>query len=246
MRQGRFNLIAPILFFFISLFIYTRLAGSIPFSINSVNTNKTVTFNVSGEGTSVAKPDIAVLTVGVSANGPTVKAAQDQINLKLNKVTEVIKKLGISSDDIKTINYSVNPSTDYSGGSQKITGYNAATNLNIKIKDIEKANSVIDGATASGANQIGGVSFEVSDKGKAQNEAREMAVKEARKKAVGAARIAGFKLGRVINYSEELPDGRGPISFVSQGAAELQAKDTQVEPGSSEIKVMVTLSFEIL
>ena len=235
----------PILFFFVCLFIYTKLAGPIPFSVNSVTTNKSDTFTVSGEGKSIAKPDVAVLTVGVSANGSTVKAAQEQINLNINKVTEAIKKLGISPEDIKTTNYSINPNIDYSGGNQRITGYSASTNLSIKIRDIDKVNLSIDAATANGANHIGGVSFEVSDKEKAQNEARQMAVKEAKKKAEDAARIAGFKLGRIINYSEEVPTG-GPIPMYAQGALEVPTKETQVEPGSSEIKVTVTLSYEIL
>ncbi len=242
MLQARFLLLLPVIFF-TTLFIYTKLVGPIPFSINSVNTTKTDTFNVTGEGISVTKPDMAVLTVGVTANGQTVKTAQDQMNSNINKVMDAIKKLGISGDDIKTINYSVNPNTDYNGANQKITGYSAVTNLTINIKDIEKVNSIIDGATASGANQVGGVNFDVSDKTKPENEARELAVKEAKKKAEDAAKIAGFKLGRIINYSEELPSGR-PIPLFAQGAA-IQEKATQVEPGSSEIKVTVTLSFEI-
>ena len=246
MWQGRLYSLIPILFFFVCLFIYTKLAGPIPFSVNSVTTNKSDTFTVSGEGKSIAKPDVAVLTVGVSANGSSVKTAQEQINLNINKVTEAIKKLGISPDDIKTTNYSINPNIDYREGNQRVTGYSASTNLSIKVKEIDKINSVIDAATGSGANQVGGVSFEVSDKEKAQNEAREMAVRQAKKKAEDATKIAGFKLGKVINYSEELPLDRGPIPLYAQGASEIQAKDTQVEPGSSEIKVMVILSYEIL
>ncbi len=245
MWQGRFYSLIPILFFFVCLFIYTKLAGPIPFSVNSVTTNKSDTFTVTGEGTSVAKPDVVVLTVGVSANGPTVKAAQDQINSFINKITEAIKKLGISPEDIKTTNYSINPNIDYSEGNQRITGYSASTNLIIKVKEIDKVNSVIDSATANGANQVGGINFEVSDKTKAQNEAREMAVRQAKEKAEDAARIAGFRLGRIINYSEELPLVRGPMPLYAQGAAEVQDK-TQVQPGSSEIKVTITLSYEIL
>jgi uncharacterized protein len=233
-----------ILFFFLILFVYSKLAGPIPFSVNSVNTNKTDAFTVSGTGKSSAKPDMAVVTVGVSANATTVETAQEQMNGNINKVIEVIKKLGIKAEDIKTTNYSVNPITDFREGSQKINGYSANTNVSIKVRDTSKANSVVDAATGAGANQIGGVSFEVSDKTKAENETREMAVKEAKKKAEDAARIAGFKLGRIVNYSEELPFG-GPIPLRAQSSSEAADKSTNIEPGTSDIEVTVTLSYEI-
>lgn len=245
MWQGRFYSLIPVLFFFIALFVYTKLAGPIPFSVNSVTTNKTDAFTVSGEGIAVTKPDVAVLSVGVSANGSSVKIVQEQINSNINRVSEVLKKLGISPEDIKTTDYSINPNIDFSGGTQRVTGYSANTNLSIKIREVDKVNVVIDAATGSGANQIGGVSFEVSDKSKAENEAREEAVAEAKKKAEDAAKIAGFKLGKIINYSEDLPLDRGPIPLYAQGSSEFQGKETQVELGSSEIKVTVTLSYEI-
>lgn len=53
--------------FFVVLFIYTKLAGPIPFYINNVTTNKTDFFTSSGEGKVVVKPDVALASVGVSA-----------------------------------------------------------------------------------------------------------------------------------------------------------------------------------
>lgn len=231
-----------ILSFFLILFLYVKLAGPIPFAVSSVNTNKSDTFNVSGEGKVFVKPDTAYVTVGIQAEGNTVNQAQDQINQVINKVSQGIKDLGVSSDDIQTTNYDISPKYDFTSGRQRVNGYQANTNLRIKVKDTEKINQVIDAATANGANQVNGVSFEVADKAKAENEAREKAVVEAKKKAEAAASIAGFKLGRIINYSE---DFGGPIS-PSIRSVTLDTKEaTQVEPGTSEIKVNVTLSYEL-
>ena len=184
--------------FFILLFTFTKLFGPIPFAVNSVTTTKSTTFDVTGEGKVTAVPDVAVVTVGIQANGTTVKAAQDQINSTINKVSEAIKKLGVDSKDIKTTNYNVNPSYDFTSG-QKITGFLANTNLQIKVRQLEKANSVIDTATANGVNQVGGINFDIDEKTKLENEARQKAVDQAKKKAQDASKIAGFKLGRIIN-----------------------------------------------
>lgn len=235
----------PVIAFFVLLFIYTKLAGPVPFSVTSVTTTKTDTFNVSGEGVAEAKPDIATVTVGIESRGNTVKSAQDQINAVINKVSAAIKELGVEQKDIRTQNYNINPTYDYQSGTQKITGYTASTNLFIKVRNIDLVNQVIDQATANGANQVGGVSFDVDDKTKAENEARQKAVASAKSKAENAAKIAGFKLGRMVNYSENFTPDIRPYPMMAVGAPGVAKQDTAVEPGSSKIKVAVTLSFEI-
>lgn len=233
--------------FFILLFTFTKLFGSIPFSVNSVTTQKTTTFDVTGEGKVSAKPDIASVSVGIIARESTVKSAQEKINQVINGVSDAVKELGINDKDIQTSNYSIYPIRgDFQAGPSKITAYEASTNLQIKVRNIDKVNSVIDAATASGANEVSGINFEVEDRQKAENEARQKAVDAAKKKAADASRIAGFRLGRIVNYSENTGGFPPPIPMRAMGAVEkLDIQPTQVEPGSQEITIQVTLSYEI-
>lgn len=244
MKQGVYPFLI-LLSFFVLLFAYIKLAGPIPFSVSSVTTNKTDIFTVSGEGKVSIKPDIAVASVGVSVNAPSVKVAQEQMNSKINQVSESIKKLGILDKDIKTTNYSIYPNIDYQSGTQRIAGYSANTNLSIKIRNIDLVNQVIDEATKAGANQIGGVTFEVDDQTKVENEARSLAVAEAKKKAQEASKIAGFSLGRIINYSENFGSFDRPVTLSAEKIGLGGGNETSIEPGSSEVKVMVNLSYEI-
>lgn len=238
---------STLVLFFILLFAYTKLAGPIPFSLNNVVTTKSDTFAVSGEGKVTMVPDIAVVDVGVTSSGATVAKVQQELNTKINAVSAAIKKLGVDQKDIKTSYYNIQPTYDYTGSSQRVTGYQANSNLTIKVKKIDNVNSVIDAATAQGANQVGSVSFDVDDKTKAENQAREQAVAEAKSKAKAAARAAGFTLGRVINYSEGGGTPPGPIMYEKMAVADAaEGVPTQVEPGTAELTVSVTLSYEIL
>ncbi|MBI3385753.1 SIMPL domain-containing protein [Candidatus Gottesmanbacteria bacterium] len=230
--------------FFLLLFAYTKLAGPIPFAVTSVTTQKTDMFQVSGEGKVSVLPDIAIVNAGVTVNGPSVKAAQDQLNAKINAVSQAVKAVGVMPADIQTSNYSVFPMYNYQQGSQ-ITGYNASSNLTIKVRQMDKANVTIDAATSAGANQIGGISFDVDDKTKAENQAREQAVAQAKRKAQDAAKIAGFTLGRIINYSESFGTEPRPIPLMAKTETSVPKAPTQVEPGVNEIDLTVTLSFEI-
>lgn len=232
--------------FFTLLFLFTKLFGPIPFSVNSVTTTKTDTFNVTGEGRVTVKPDMALVTAGIQANGPTVTGVQEQINTVINKVSSSVKELGVDPKDIQSRNYSINPDYDYSAAPQKIKGYSASTNLSIKVRQIDKVNQVIDAATNSGANQVGGVSFDVDDKTSAENEARTKAVDEAKRKARDAAKVAGFRLGKIVNYSENLPSSTRPVYMLNAAASKASGDtSTQVEPGSTDVSITVTLSFEI-
>ncbi|MCX8008325.1 MAG: SIMPL domain-containing protein [Patescibacteria group bacterium] len=238
-------LLSPVIFFAL-LALYTRLIGPLPLSVSSVVTQKTDTFSVTGEGKAIVVPDIAVVTVGVQTQESTAKQAQSNLNTKINAVSEAVKRLGIDEKDIQTTNYSIYPIYDWKQNTQKITGYQASTTLVIKVRDLDKANTVLDTATEQGANTIGGITFDVSDRSKAEDEARQKAFQEAHKKAQRAAQIAGFRLGKVINYAENTNQPIYPLPFARmQAAPEMQDAKTNVKPGSQEVVITVTISYEI-
>lgn len=128
---------------------------------------------------------------------------------------------------------------------QKITGYSANTNLSIKVRDSEKVNQVIDIATAAGANQVGGITFDVDDREKAESEARIKAVSDAKKKAQESAKVAGLKLGKVVNYYENfntpLYDDR--VNYAAEGRG--GGGGTEIQPGSMEVVISATLTYEV-
>ena len=238
----------PVLAFFILLFVYTKLVGPIPFSLNSVVSTKTDNFSVSGEGKVTVSPDIALVNVGVTVQGSSVKVVQQELNTKMNAVTAAVKKLGIDSKDLQTSHYNISPTYDYSESTQRVTGYHASSNLTVKVREIDKANSVVDAASANGANQIGGISFGVDDKTKAEDEARKLAVAEAKKKAQSAAKIAGFALGRIINYQESFGGQIRPMMETFDKSTLPMAgggEPTNIEVGTDEVVVVVTLTYQL-
>ena len=234
--------------FFLSLYVFTKFVGPIPLSINSVTTQKSDFFTVTGVGKTTVTPDIAVMSVGVTAQSSTVKLAQKQLNTNIDAVTKAVKQLGVDAKDIKTSNYSINPRYDYQSATQRIVGYDAQSSLTIKVRDMDKANDVVDAATANGANEVGGISFDVDDRAKLEDAAREIAVADAKKKAEMAAKTAGFNLGNIVNYQEGT--GTNPRPMYSKipmagGGGEDQAVASTIEPGSTEITMQVSLSYQI-
>lgn len=235
----------PILIvFFVLLALFFRFAGPLPLSVNSIVTNKNDVFTAAGEGKVPATPDIATLALGIISTSANAKDAQNQANQTINKITDDLKKQGIETKDIKTTGYNLNPTYDFSSGRQKITGYQVSINLEVKVRDFEKINSVIDTATADGANLVGGLQFSVNEEKlkELQQEAREQAVKEAKQKAESLAKAAGIRLGRIVNIQENLAEPR-PIPL-ALGQVVKEETSTKIEPGEQEIKINVVLSYE--
>lgn len=235
-----------ILFLFLSIFIYTKLAGPLPFSVTSFVTNKQNLFTVQGTGEKTSVPDTALVTLGVTKQAATVEIAQNQVNQISNQLTKDLQNLKIPEKDIKTTNYTVNPSYDFSNGRQTITGYSVNATIEVRMKQIEQANKAIDIATKDGANHIGNVQFILDDETRKEleNQARKDAITAAKNKAQTIANDAGIKLGRIVDVQE---NSSAPQPFVNRVATLDQVAEkipTELNPGENTISVTVTLSYE--
>ncbi len=241
---------------FVALFLYTRFAGPIPFSVNSVQTTKTDLFSANGEGKATAVPDQATIDAGVTETATTVSDAQNKVNTKAQKIINAAKTLGLTDKDIKTTNYSVNPNYGTGEimpmmypqrGGNNITGYTATQNLEINVKDLANVNKVIDTATQNGANLVGGTNFTFSDslQTKLENQARQTAINQAKQKAQGLASAAGLRLGRVVNVVENSSGFPRPMMLQADSLAKTaESAPTNVTPGENTVTINVVIYYE--
>ncbi len=218
------------------------------FPVSSVVTQKASLFTVSGDGKVTVVPDIAIVTLGVNATGPTVKNTQTQANQIINSITAKIKSLGVADKDIVTNNYSLYPQYNYQTPTNRITGYSVSVNLTVTVRQLDRVNDVIDSATSLGANTVGGIQFTVNDDRKKQltQQARDLAVADAKAKAQSLAQAAGLNLGRLVNVEETSTPEIRPLPMMGLGAAVNASAGggTQVQPGSTDITSSLTLSYE--
>lgn len=234
--------------FLIAAFFF-KFAGPVPISVNQTTIDKETTFDVTGEGIAAAVPDTAKINLGIEIESPTVTQAQQEANQTINNISEKLQSLGIKKEKIKTTRYNVYPKKEYVDGKSTIDGYRININLSVEVDDLEKINQVIDTAASLGANQIGQLNLTISDdkKEKLLQEARKEAVKKAKQKAKDLTNAAGVKLGKIVNIHENRPLASQPIfemaknTFQDSGGGE-----TQIQAGESEVKVVITLSYEIL
>ncbi len=220
---------------------YFRLMGSLPISVTQ--TQKNSTFDVTGEGKEVVVPDQAMISLGIVEEGPNLKEVQERVNQVMQKLAQSLKAMGIDEKDIKTTSYNVSP---YYRQENK---YRIESRVQVVVKDMDKVSPAFDLVGTLGLDNVNGPNFGLSDEllEKTMKKARAAAVSEAKKKAEELAGLAGVNLGRVVNVQEGYnPYGRSyvmeDVGVVSSTKA--PSTPTSVEPGSSEVVVNVTLSYE--
>lgn len=201
------------------------------------------TISVSASGKVTVVPDVARLSVGVTITRPTVKAARDAAAGVITNIVAAVKGQGVAEADIQTSSLSLYP--QYAkGSSTKITGYTIGQQLQITVRDLDKAGDVVDASTAKGATEVNGISFELGDPAKAMNDARASAIGAAQTSAQAMASAGHVTLGSVVSITDV-----GPPSPILYGGAlrQMSAADmaTPIQVGTQDVSVMVNVVFAI-
>src|SRR5579885_651771 len=197
-----------------------------------------------GEATVSARPDQAVLEIGVVTQAATAQAAGTDNAGQLHAVLSRLHSLG-SAAEVKTLGYSLTPNYRYpkEGGQPAITGYTASNTLEVTTSDLSLVAKAIDLAVQSGANNIRRLEFKLKDEQPARTQALRQAAARAKSSAEAIASALGLKIVRVLSFEEGI---QTPIRPVSRAMAAMAAPaPTPVEPGTIDIQASVTLTVQV-
>src|SRR5512134_3949607 len=85
-----------------------------PTTINQAAPENVRTLNVNGVGQAYLSPDIAYIYVGVHTEGASASEAVEENKAQTTAVIEALKDAGVADQDIRTTNFSIWPSQQYS------------------------------------------------------------------------------------------------------------------------------------
>lgn len=200
---------------------------------------------VRGEGRVVARPDMAEVQAGVSAIGETAGAAIGEMRAGLDPLIAALREAGIDAADLQTSRLSLRPLYGQPDGPRsgppKIEGYEAVSQLTLRVRDLERLGELLEIALSAGANAIDGLNLTISDASALRDEARRLAVEDAINAAQVLADAAGRSLGPLISLSED-SGGNGPQPMFMESA---RMSDMPVAEGEIEITARVSASFAI-
>ena len=204
------------------------------------------TVSVSATGSVTADPDLAAISTGVQTEGDTARDALSRNNVAMTKLIDGLKTLGLSAKDIQTSGLNVSPRyQNYRDGRPPtINGYQAVNQVRIVVRDIKRIGEVLDQTVTLGANQMGGISFDVSTAEVLRDEARKVAMANALRRARLYAAAAGAEVGPVLSIAEDVRVA-GPHPMVMGRAAMTADASVPVEPGSQRLEAVVHVTYAL-
>jgi uncharacterized protein len=205
---------------------------------------------VTGEGSVTAKPDFARVTLGVTTAGKDAREATAANAKSVNALISLLKEEGVAAADIQTSSLAISPqfsnANSASSAPQTIIGYRVSDMVTVTARDISRLGALIDKAVDAGANAMYGISYGENDPGALLDQARPLAVADARRKAeiYASAGGAGAKIGRLMSLIEQPGASRVPFGRLASVQA-VGAAPTPIEAGEDKLTVTITAQFEL-
>lgn len=207
---------------------------------------QTPILSLSGVGTVHRAPDMATVSVGVETSASTAAAALAENTQAVSDVILNLKQAGIAPQDIQTSNFSIQPvyksQKSLSLGSDPVDHYRVNNMVSATAKDIQIVGTVLDVLVRAGANRINGITFGLTDRKEAMDEARRRAVADVRRKAELYAEAAGVTLGPILSITESGGRVAPHAEMMARGAA---AAPVPVEAGQLGITAQVHVVWKI-
>ena len=201
------------------------------------------TLNLAAQGEVRAAPDLAMLSLGVTAQAPTAAEALKNDSGRMNRVIDALRRMGLADQDVRTSGLNVQAQYAFvQGQPQRLTGYQASNQVTITVQDISRVGALLDAAVAAGADQVNGVNFSLKDAVAAEDQARLQAVAALKAKAELYAKATGYHVGRLVRLSEGGGVETGSPRPVMM--ARIAAK-TPVEAGTLDVRIEVDAVYEL-
>jgi uncharacterized protein YggE len=207
-----------------------------------------VLLQVEAEGHSKNRPDVMGITAGVITNGDTAAEALAANSERADRMIKAVRDLGIAPEDARTSELSVRPvmskdeDQNRSTRPPTILGYVATNQIELQLRDLGRAPSIIDALFKNGANSVRGPVFSLSDPKPAQRQARFDAVKNAREEAETYAAAFGLRVARVVRSSE-----RGDFRYEGNEiiVSGTRIPRTPIEPGELTTTINLRVDYAL-
>ena len=198
---------------------------------------------VSASGSVSAVPDTARITSGVATEAPVARDAVSKNSEAMQKIIAGLKAGGIDEKDIQTTSFHIEPryTRAREGEAPAIDGYRATNQVQVVVRNLDKLGEVLDRLASLGANEMAGLSFDVSQAEKLKDDARKEAVANAHRRAKLYADAAGVELGEVLTIDESGDNAPHPI-FAGRA---LKADAVPIERGSETLEATVSVTWAL-
>lgn len=163
-----------------------------------------------GTGSLDVIPDMATLMIEVSVTNKEPAVAKKQNDERVAKYMDFLEQNGVAKADIAAANIQTRIDYGYnnaiSNSNKAAKDYVAIRQVKVTVRDLDKLNTLLDGALSSGLNEIRDISLGVAKDEVFRAQARKKAVDDAIAQAKDLAKDFGVTLGPVYSIRYQAPN----------------------------------------
>ena len=214
--------------------------------IEKQKNDEPMTISVTADESVSAAPTIAEMNFGVTTERhKTATEAMTSLSSKMKAAFEAAKANGIKEKEIGTHSLVLQPAYEYDKGKRIDQGFEASQTLHVKVCDLSKVGTVLQAAVQAGANQAGGIRFTVENTEALVEQAKAKATDKAKKNAEVIAQRLGKRLGNLKGYSEQVGMPNERQTYARQRSMADSPGGPPTPAGEQEIRVIVSLNYEL-
>lgn len=156
---------------------------------------------ITGSASIDAMPDMARISIEINSSAKDAITAKKQIDQRVSEYLTFLHNNGIQQTDINALNLRTMPEYQYEKGKSSIKGYRATRNVEVKLRQLDKLNSLLNGALHAGLNEIRQITLAVALPEHYQQQAREAAAINATRQAQQLADAFNSNLGGIYSIT---------------------------------------------
>jgi uncharacterized protein YggE len=198
---------------------------------------------VSGQSEVSVVPDILQISLNMTEVGQEVAVARDQVEKRSQKLIDTLMQQGVEKRDITAASLKITPHYNWNNKAQIYVGTEVSRQVEVTLRDLAKYDDLIRAIIEAKVARVNSTRLESSREKELRNEALQMAIADARKKA--ELLVASF------------PEKLGPLYAITSGGpireqreayamASVMSRKTAFEPGEIEISESVQVVFYLV
>ncbi|MEM7218294.1 MAG: SIMPL domain-containing protein [Pseudomonadota bacterium] len=154
---------------------------------------------VTGRGVLLVEPDMATVTLNVTAEDDAADALKARLDRVTEQVLKMVARLDIKRRDVTAAMININPRYRREGQRSVLDGVQGSRSIVVVLRDLDRYGALLDGALGLGINGVSGMSLDHSERARLEEDALGRAIDDAQRRARFVADQFDVRLGALLD-----------------------------------------------
>jgi uncharacterized protein YggE len=215
--------------------------------------------SVTGDAEVRVVPDEVIVTLGVETWDENLDVAKTENDLRVQRVIRLIQSCGVQRQHIQTEYISIEPHYRDEYAKNDFLGFFVRKTIVVTLRDVTRFEELLTGVLDEGVTHVHGIQFRTTELRKHRDEARALAIRAAREKAVALAGALGHEVGEPTSIYEDHIGwwswynswwgtrwgGGMAQNVIQETGGSAWGEDDALSPGQISVRARVTVSFRL-